>query len=184
MHKRVEKWWTVVNNAKTIYIGEFEHSVDAKGRVAVPNAFRRLLPIDGGNRLVLVRGADDCIEVHPSGEWSEHFAQKMERLPLYGEQALRIRRSRLASAREVEIDGQGRVLIPKNLREIAAIDGAAVVLGVGPFFEVWEPGRYRQYLRAAEGHYRNDLNLLDGDVGTTAPHTVEESGIPRAGDGE
>lgn len=183
MHTRVEKWWTVVNNAKTIYIGEFEHSVDVKGRVAVPNAFRRLLPIDGGNRLVLVRGADDCIEVHPAGEWAEHFAQKMERLPLYDEQALRIRRSRLASAREVEVDGQGRVLIPRNLREIAAIGSSAVVLGVGPFFEVWEPNRYRQYLRSAEGHYRSDLNLLDGGVGMPAARGVEESGIPRAGDG-
>lgn len=182
MHESVEKWWTVVNNSKTIYIGEFEHSVDSKGRIAVPNAFRRLLPSERCS-LVLVRGADDCIEVHSASEWAEHFSQKMERLPLYDEQALRIRRSRLASAREVEIDGQGRVLIPKNLRDIAGIVDSAVVLGVGPFFEIWEPCRYRQYLRAAEGHYRNDLSLLDGEFKQGRLGGASDIGFPRTGDG-
>jgi MraZ protein len=106
----------------------------------------------------------------------------MEQLPLYDEQALRIRRSRLASAREVEVDGQGRVLIPRNLREVAGIAESAVVLGVGPFFEVWEPGRYRQYLRVAEEHYRDDLNLLDGPGGEVVRKT-EDGTVSRAGDG-
>jgi MraZ protein len=186
MHPRVEKWWTVVNNiSRTIFIGEYSHAADAKGRVAVPTQFRAQFSPQAGARLVLVRGADDCIEAHTLPEWQEHFVQKMESLPLYDERALRIRRSRLASAREVELDGQGRILIPKNLRELAGIEDAAVVLGVGPFFELWNPGRYQRYLQAADGHYRADLHLLDGGAtGKETGHDRAGGDVPRPRDGE
>ena len=175
-----------MNNRKPMFLGEFAHAVDSKGRVAVPTQFRRILPIEANTRLVLVRGADDCIEAHTVDGWAEHFELKMEGLPLYDVQSLRIRRSRLASAREVEIDGQGRVLIPKNLRDMSGIVDSAVVLGVGPLFEIWEPARYQRYLQAAETHYREDLNLLDAGSKTTgkeSAHGSSGSSVPRPGDG-
>jgi MraZ protein len=173
----------VVNNLRSILIGEYPHAVDAKGRVAVPNQFRRLFPPETNGRLVVLRGADDCIEVHTQVEWQAHYEQKMAGLPLYDESSLRIRRSRLASAREVELDGQGRILLPRNLRELSGIKSQAVIIGMGPFFEIWEPGRYQQYLHLAEGHYREDLNLLDTRGASVPARLGGGVGVSPTGDG-
>jgi MraZ protein len=176
----------VVNNSESVFVGEFIHSVDGKGRVAVPNAFRRKFTPDTDGKLVLARGPDRCIEAHTLSEWVRHVSETMGSMSLYKPQARRLRRSRLSQAREVELDGQGRILIPRNLKDLAGIVGEAVVIGVGPFFEMWEPGRYREYFGRADEQYDDDLVELDemnreGDHGTE--HGEGRGHLSPAGDG-
>lgn len=175
-----------MNNSEPIFVGEFTHSVDGKGRVAVPNAFRRKFAPDEDGKLVLARAPNRCIEVHTLGEWVEHVNKTMKNMSLYRPQARRLRRARLSQAREVDLDGQGRILVPKNLKDLAGITGEAVIIGVGPFFEMWEPGRYREYLGRADEQYDEDLAELDEpgrESGPGAGHDEGRGHLSPAGDG-
>ncbi len=129
------------------FIGEYRHSVDSKGRVAVPNAFRKRLSPESGGKFVLVRGKDNTIEVHPLSEWKPFANRTLLNLPLYQPAATKLRRYRLASATEVSLDVQGRILLPKHLRAEAGIGGDVVFAGAGSYFEMWEPGRYDAFLK-------------------------------------
>jgi len=182
----VEKWWKVVNNSAADFIGEFPHAVDGKGRLAVPNQFRKKLPPETQGKLVLARGPNSCIEVYTLPVWNQHVTEMMRSMSLYRPQARRLIRSRLSQAREVDLDGQGRVLIPKSLKDLAGITGEAVVIGVGPFFEVWEPVRYREYFGQAGERYDDDLVELDEQSRgreRTPGHDEPGGDLPRAGDG-
>jgi len=197
LHADVEKWWKVVNNSEQILVGEFVHSVDAKGRVAVPNPFRKKLNLGAEDKLVLARGPNLCIEGHTVTEWAEHVDDTMGGMPLYEPRSRRLRRTRLARAAEVELDGQGRILVPRNLKDMAGITGEAVFIGVGPFFEIWEPGRYQQYFGEADRQYDDDLVELDeqgmrrgtraGSRDNTGGRSADDGqvrgDVPRTGDG-
>ncbi len=119
-------------------------------------------------------------------------------VPLYDPQARRLRRTRLSQSREVELDSQGRILIPKNLKDVTGITDSAVIIGVGPFFEVWEPTRYRTYFQSADSQYDDDLTRLDrlrpqgnrpevvsGTACGQNPKTEpQQDDVSRAGDGQ
>ncbi len=157
----MEKWGTQVDNREPVCVGEFTHAVDSKSRVAIPHAFRKEMRLVDGDKVVVARGPDCCIEVHTAEGWRKHVEKVMGSVPLYDPQARRLRRARLSQSREVELDSQGRILIPKNLKDVSGIADSAVIIGVGPFFEIWEPGRYRTYFQSADSRYDDDLLMLD-----------------------
>lgn len=163
------------------FIGTFEHAVDVKGRVAVPTAFRRKLQSVAAHGLVLARGPDRCIELYSRDAWVAHVRETLGELSLYDPQARRLRRTKLGNAWEVEMDEQGRVLIPQVLREIAGISSAAVIRGVGSFIELWDPARYREYSGGAEESYDKDLVELDRLRRGT--ERADENGDARPGTG-
>ena len=99
-----------------MFLGEFEHTIDDKGRVAVPARFRE----DLKEGLVLTRGFDHCLQVFPRPTW-QSLAQRISSLSLGNEEARNLRRLLFSGAAEVEVDRQGRILIPQNLREYAAL---------------------------------------------------------------
>lgn len=169
------------------FIGTFEHAVDAKGRLAVPTQFRKkLLPVVA-HGLVLARGPNQCIELYTRDAWIAHVRETVGDMPLYDPQARRLRRAKLGNAWEVEMDEQGRVLIPQALREMSGIGGAAVVTGVGSFIEVWDPARYRAYSGEADEHYDNDLIAMDRMKRSSTGRPDEPPGprddVSPAGDG-
>ena len=126
--------------------GSFEHSMDGRGRVAVPAIFRREL-VDGG---VLRPAEDGCLELYTQAGFEAETAQ---RLGASGTQMLRDRRRRrafLPEAQHVDLDQQGRIVIPREMREHAGLESHAVLAGLGDYIEIWNPGRWAEELAAAD----------------------------------
>jgi len=128
-----------------MFIGEFQHNLDAKGRMAVPAKFRQ--KIVGG--AIITRGLDHCLFVFTNQEW-EVMAEKLNSLPLVKSDSRAFSRLMLAGAAEVEPDKQGRILIPDYLREYAGLKKQVIVTGVNKRFEVWDADSWKQYKSKTE----------------------------------
>ena len=115
-----------------MFIGEYEHSVDAKGRVIMPSKLRT----DIGETFIVTKGLDGCLFAYSQTEWA-NFEEKLKTLPLTVKNARDFVRFFLSGAIECEIDKQGRFLIPSNLRDYAKLDKEIVILGVGKRIEIW-----------------------------------------------
>jgi transcriptional regulator MraZ len=120
-----------------MFIGEYRHSVDAKGRVAIPARFR--LQLEEG--AVVVRWVEGCAAIFPRSAF-EALAAKVSALPIANENARSVSRFLFSSAFEVERDGQGRVLLPAAIREWAGLGGEAVIVGAGDRIDLWAPDRW------------------------------------------
>ncbi len=115
-----------------MFLGEYEHSVDSKGRIAVPAKFRPRL--EGG--LVVTRGFERCLQVYPLEQWRA-LSERVSSLSLGSSEARALRRLLFASAFDTELDKQGRILIPASLRDYASIGEAAIVAGMNTYCEIW-----------------------------------------------
>ena len=113
-------------------IGEYEHTIDAKGRLSMPSKLRR----DMGEAFIVTKGLDGCLFAFSQEEW-KNFETKLKSLPLSDKNARNFVRFFLAGATECEIDKQGRFLIPSNLRTAANLEKEAVIIGVGTRLEIW-----------------------------------------------
>ena len=112
-------------------MGEFNHSIDAKGRIIVPAKFRE----DLGEEFVVTLGLDGCLFLYPDSEWRE-FVEQLKHLP-GNRQARQLQRYFLAGATTCEVDKQGRILIPAKLREHAKLEKEVVFVGVLGKIEIW-----------------------------------------------
>ncbi len=121
-------------------IGEYENSLDDKGRVIMPAKLR----IDIGERFIITKGLDGCLFVFSQVEWS-NFETKLKELPLTNKAARDFVRFFLSGATECEIDKQGRFLIVTNLREYANIKKEVVIIGVGTRIEIWDKSKWKDY---------------------------------------
>ena len=126
-----------------MFTGEYRHSVDGKGRVAVPARFRTQLV--GG--AFVARWIDECLGIFPREAW-DAFAAKVAALPVTNASARTFSRFIFSGAFEVELDGQGRVVVPQGLREWAGLGTEAVVVGSRDHIELWEPDRWARYSAA------------------------------------
>ena len=113
-------------------MGEYSHSLDAKGRLIMPAQLRQ----DIGDKFILTKGLDGCLFAFSQEEWL-NFEEKLKSLPLSDKNARNFVRFFLSGATECEIDKQGRFLIPNNLRTAANLDKDAVIIGVGTRLEIW-----------------------------------------------
>ena len=120
-----------------MFMSEYTHSIDTKGRVIVPAKFRESL----GNEFVITQGLDGCLFVFPNEEWNA-FEEKLKSLPMSNKDARKFVRFFLAGAATVELDKQGRILIPTVLREFAGLEKDVVVVGVGSRVEIWDKSRW------------------------------------------
>lgn len=121
-------------------LGEFEHSFDLKGRLAVPAKMREEL----GSKFIITKGLDGCLFVYSSEKWALLEA-KLANLPMSRKTARDFARFLFGGACEVECDKQGRVLIPNNLRRHAGLEKNAVVIGVGSRAEIWDADKWYGY---------------------------------------
>lgn len=118
-----------------MFLGEFNHSLDNKGRLTIPAKFRNAL----ANGLVVTRNpADQCLLVFPQAEW-EKLADKVSALPLTDPRSAAFRRAFFSAAEDLEPDGQGRILLSQRLRTYAQIDADVVIAGQNKFLEIWAP---------------------------------------------
>ncbi len=115
-----------------MFVGEYAHNLDPKGRLAIPYRMRSLL----GEGAVVTRGVDGCLVLYGQAEWTK-LAEKIANLPLSNTKARRFARFFLAGAAEVEFDKQGRILLPSYLREYAKLGPNVVVAGMYNRIELW-----------------------------------------------
>ena len=121
-----------------MFMSEYNHTVDAKGRLIVPSKFREQL----GDEFVVTKGMDGCLFVYANDDWNA-FEQKLTSLPLINKEARKFARFFLAGAAQVEVDKQGRILLPANLREFASLEKDVVLVGVGSRIEIWSKERWQ-----------------------------------------
>lgn len=126
-------------------LGEYQHSIDEKGRLAIPAKFRKIL----ASGVVVTKGLDGCLYLYPLSEW-EKLAEKLSKLPINQADSRAFSRMVLAGASHAEIDSQGRALIPDYLRKYAGISSRAVIVGLYNRAEIWEEGRWQQYRTGIE----------------------------------
>ena len=120
-----------------MFIGEYSHTIDAKGRLIVPSKFREQL----GDEFVVTKGLDGCLFVYENSEWKS-FEEKLHALPLTNANARKLTRFFLAGATVCEVDKQGRILIPAVLREFAGLEKDVVLAGAGNRIEVWSSEKW------------------------------------------
>jgi MraZ protein len=124
----------------SLFMGEYQHAVDGKGRLIMPAKFRDEL----GERFVITRGLDNCLFVYPLHEWNI-LEQKLKALPFTKADARAFMRFFFSGAAECELDKQGRALIPNNLREHGKLNKEVVVIGVSNRVEIWSLEVWQQY---------------------------------------
>ncbi len=142
-----------------MFLGEYHHSIDEKGRMIIPAKFRDAL----GSSFIMTRGLDRCLFVYPREEWNL-LEQKLKALPLMKSDARAFTRFFFSGATECELDRQGRVNIPPNLREHANLIKETVVIGVSNRVEVWSKENWEQYNKESEQSF-NEIaeKLVDFD---------------------
>lgn len=128
-----------------MFIGEYIHNIDQKGRLAIPVKFRHKLA--GG--AVVTKGLDNCLSLYPEDAWDKQ-ADKLINLPQTQRKSRAYARFVLAGAFPVEIDKQGRVNIPPTLRQFAEIVGQVIVTGLGDHIEIWAKGNWENYRTGVE----------------------------------
>ena len=121
-----------------MFIGEYSHTIDAKGRLIIPSKFREQL----GDEFVVTAGLDGCLFIYTDEEWKK-FEAKLCELPLTNPKARKFSRFFLASACLCEVDRQGRILLPAKLRTEAHLEKDVVLAGVGSRIEIWDKSRWQ-----------------------------------------
>ncbi|MEZ0535658.1 division/cell wall cluster transcriptional repressor MraZ [Caldicellulosiruptoraceae bacterium PP1] len=121
-------------------IGEYKHTIDTKGRLILPSKFREEL----NERFIITKGLDNCLFGYSLQEWTI-LEEKLKKLPLTNKDARAFLRFFFSGASDVEVDKQGRILIPQNLREYANIEKDVFVIGVMTRIEIWSESNWQKY---------------------------------------
>lgn len=141
-----------------MFYGEYEHTIDAKGRLIIPAKLREAL----GDHFIITKGLDGCLFVYPMDQWVA-FEEKLQALPLNQPQARWIARYFFSGATECELDKQGRVMLPPNLREHGQLVKDVIITGAGNRLEIWAKETRGQYL--AESQSPEDMAVHMSDLG-------------------
>lgn len=143
-----------------MFMGEFNHTIDKKGRLIVPVKLREGL----GDKFVVTRGLDACLFAYPLAEWAV-WEEKLKTLPITRSDARAFKRVFYSAATEVEKDKQGRILIPQNLRDYAQLEDDVVVIGVSDHVEIWADDAWKKYSSEANTSFEDIAEqLVDFDL--------------------
>ncbi|HOV79793.1 MAG TPA: division/cell wall cluster transcriptional repressor MraZ [Bacillota bacterium] len=138
-----------------MFMGEYRHSIDLKGRLFIPARFREGL----GDRFVITKGLDGCLFAYPRQEW-EALEQKLKSLPFTKGDARAFVRFFFSGAAECEVDKQGRILVPGNLRDYARLVKDVVIIGVSTRVEIWASDEWEKYSGQAAVSYEEIAEKL------------------------
>lgn len=140
---------------RRMFMGEYQHSVDGKGRLIIPAKLREGL----GERFVATKGLENALFLFPPAEW-ERFGEKLRTLPMASGAARAFTRLLFSGATDCEVDPQGRILLPANLRDFAGIEKDVVIVGVQSRVEVWSKARWEEYCQQAEADFADTAEKL------------------------
>jgi MraZ protein len=138
-----------------MFMGEYQHTIDEKGRMIIPAKFREAL----GAQFIVTRGLDNCLFVYPKEEWAV-LEQKLKSLPLMKSDARAFTRFFFSGATECELDKQGRINIPNTLCEYAKLEKECVVLGVSNRVEIWSKEVWTSYFQQSEQSFNEIAEKL------------------------
>lgn len=142
-----------------MFVGEYHHTIDEKGRMIIPAKFRGEL----GTNFVVTRGLENCLFVYSYEEWNKIVA-KLNSLPFTKKDARNFNRFFLSGANQVELDKQGRINIASSLIEYANLEKECVVLGVGDRLEIWSKDRWNTFFTENQDNLSDIAeNLFDTD---------------------
>ncbi|WP_058307915.1 division/cell wall cluster transcriptional repressor MraZ [Gracilibacillus massiliensis] len=143
-----------------MFMGEYQHNIDTKGRIIVPSKFR-----DGlGEQFVITRGLDQCLFAYPMNEWHQ-LEEKLKKLPLTKKDARAFTRFFFSGAVECELDKQGRINIPAPLRKYASIEKECAVIGVSNRVEFWADDKWNDFVDVSEESFAEIAeNMMDFDL--------------------
>ncbi len=131
-----------------MFLGQYQHTLDEKGRVVMPSKFR-----DGLSRgLVITKGQERCLYVFPIEAW-DHEVERVRRLPRTNRRARNFSRSFFAGASDQTLDGQGRIAVPTALRDYAGLERDATVVGVADRIEIWATDAWERMSVEADDYY-------------------------------
>ena len=128
-----------------MFIGEYQHNIDEKGRLAVPVKFRREL----SKGAVVTKGLDDCLFLYPLKEWKA-IAERLSKLPISQANTRAFARLMLAGAMDVQIDKQGRIILPDYLRKYADLNKKVIISGLYNRLEIWDEKKWKKYKGVTE----------------------------------
>ena len=126
-----------------MFRGATKVALDAKGRLAIPTRYRERIASRCDGQLVATVDKDYCLLLYPFPDWEE-IEQKLVALPSLNKQARRLQRLMVGYATEIDIDGHGRILLPRELREFAGLERQAILLGQGNKFELWDEASWNE----------------------------------------
>lgn len=142
-----------------MFIGEYHHAIDDKGRLAVPVKFRDEI----GEQVVVTRGLDSCLFVYTQAEWAG-LAERLGKLSMAKANTRAFARLMLAGAMEIEVDKQGRVILPDYLRTFAGLHKKVVIAGLLNRLEVWDAAAWKKYQTGTE-RKAGDIAEALGELG-------------------
>ena len=143
-----------------MFMGEYQHNIDTKGRLIVPSKFR-----DGlGETFIVTRGLDQCLFGYPLDEWKQ-LEEKLKTLPLTKKDARAFTRFFFSGATECEVDKQGRINLPTSLLKYAKLEKECTVLGVSNRIEIWDKDIWEDYMEDSEESFSDIAeNMIDFDI--------------------
>jgi len=139
-----------------MFVGQYTHNIDSKGRLAVPAKFRAEL-----KKAVVTKGLDNCLFLYPQKEWNE-LAGKLAALPISKSNTRAFARLMLAGAMDVEVDSQGRIVLPDYLRSFAKLSKKVIVAGLYNRLEIWDEASWNKYKDQTEKNSTDIAEALDG----------------------
>ena len=145
--------------ASNMFIGEYSHSIDAKGRISVPAKFRKQLK----QGVVVTRGLDHCLFVYTRQEWLT-LAMKLAELPISQKKSRAFARLMLAGAWDSKLDSQGRIILPEYLRKYASLGKRAIIAGLFSRLEIWDESSWIKYKQETEAA-SDEIAEAMGDLG-------------------
>lgn len=129
----------------TFFTSEYESKLDAKGRLVLPSRIKAQLPEEGGSELVIRRGFEQCLILYPLVEFKKVFS-KISGLNEFNEEYRKLQRNFFSGTATVEMDNNGRFLIPKNMLGYAQLEKDVILVGMGNKVEIWNPAIYEKHL--------------------------------------
>lgn len=140
-----------------MFIGEYSHNLDAKGRLIIPSKFREELHAS----FILTRGLDGCLTIYSVAQWEKIF-EEINKLPGTKEATRKYIRVLTSNASECTLDNQGRILVPSNLSKSVGIDKECVVVGANDHIEIWDKTSWEEYFKEASASFEEVAeNLSD-----------------------
>ena len=136
----------------SFFTSEYDCKLDAKGRMVLPAKIKSSLPDSNGKELVIRRGFEPCLVLYPIVEYKKIFSQ-IAGLNEFNEEYRKLQRNFFSGNAIVEMDGNARLNIPKQMLSYANIEREAIVVGMGNRIEIWEPSRYQEYLIKDPGEF-------------------------------
>lgn len=144
-----------------MFYGEYEHTIDRKGRIILPAKFREVAKSNFIEKFFVTRGLDKCLFMFAEDEWKSQ-EQKFKSMPFTKQETRKFNRIYFSGAVEVLADKQGRILLPQYLKEFAEIKRDIVIIGVANRIEIWDKGLWQEFYKSArQGFEQIAENLIE-----------------------